>query len=277
MNKIIISKIIILFMVFISLNISGCGGLLQSYTEINSGIDKDTVWDKKQSPYLLRGDITVQANRTLTIEPGVVVTFSGNNKLIVEGTLRAEGTSANPIIFRQSGKYYITGWYGIVFKNKNVKDVSVLKYGNIYQARFAIYCDGGSPQISYCTITGNNAGVHLWNSNAIISNNTITDNIEHGLYIGSLNPTITNNLITRNVRGIICDYAPNPNIQQNDIFSNSEYDFYVNRSENDIQATNNWWGTTNETAIRQKIFDKQKNGEVGNVYINPISQHPFNQ
>jgi parallel beta-helix repeat protein len=277
MRTIIKLNIIILVGITISWCCNGCGGLFEHPTEITNGIDKDTVWDKQKSPYLLRGDITIQANSTLTIEPGVVLEFSGNNKFIVEGTLRAEGTANNPIIFKQSGKYFISGWYGIVFKSKNPKDNSVLKYGNIYQARFAIYCDGGSPQISYCTITANNIGVHLWNSNAIISNNKISDNIENGLYIGSMNPTITNNLITMNNRGIVCDYAPNPNIQQNDVYGNAEYDFYVSRTENDIQAPNNWWGTTNEPAIRQKIFDKQKDGSVGNVMINPIALKPFTQ
>ncbi len=75
----------------------------------------NVVWDQAHSPYHRRGDIIVQPNQTLTIEPGVVVMFSGNNKLRIEGTSKAEGTADNPIWFRQAGKYYISGYYGLQF------------------------------------------------------------------------------------------------------------------------------------------------------------------
>jgi parallel beta-helix repeat protein len=256
---------------------NSCGGLFERHTEISNSIGVDTVFDKTKSPYLIRGDVTIPANITLTVEPGVVLEFSGNNKLNIEGTFKAIGTESDPIVFKQLGKYYMTGWYGLVFKSKQANDASIVKYGNISQARFAIYCDGGSPQISYCTITANEIGIHLWNSNAVVSHNKISGNAQHGLYIGSLSPTISNNLITQNNRGIVCDFAPTPNIQQNDVYGNTEYDFYVMRTENDIQASNNWWGGTNEPAIRQKIFDKQKDGSVGNANINPIALKPFIQ
>jgi parallel beta-helix repeat protein len=250
----------------------GCGDLLQKQTEIINGIDKDTVWDKAHSPYYLRGDILIPVNTTLTIEPGTIVTFSGNNKLKVEGILKAKGTTPDPIWFRQAGKYFISGYYGIVFAGKQPKSNSILANCIITQARFAVYCDGDSPQITYCTITGNNEGVHLWNSNASVAHNNISNNNEDGVYIGSMNPTFINNLITGNWRGIVCDYAPNPYIQQNDIFGNTEYDFYLSRTEHDIYAQNNWWGIIDEQAIRQKIYDKQKDGALGNVIISPIQQ-----
>ncbi|MDI6782945.1 MAG: right-handed parallel beta-helix repeat-containing protein [bacterium] len=277
-KRILVTKyylsIILSLLVFL---ISGCGELLLKQTEIVNGIDQDTVWVQAHSPYLLRGDILIPAKVTLTIEPGVKVTFSGNNKLRVEGTLLAEGSSTEPIWFRQAGKYYISGYYGIVFAGKQPKSNSRLKNCIITHARFAIYCDGDSPQLSYCTITGNNNGVHLWNSNASVSYNNISNNSEHGIYIGSMQPRILNNLITQNGRGIVCDYAPEPFIQQNDIFGNFEYDFYLSKTENEMMLSNNWWGTSDETIIRQKIYDKQKDGALGKVSISPIAQRTFTQ
>ena len=257
--------------------LSGCGDLFEKVTEIGNGIDKDTVWDKAHSPYFLRGDIVIPVKTTLTIEPGVKVTFSGNNKLKVEGTLIAQGTSLDPIWFRQAGRYYVSGYYGLVFTNKQAQAQSKLSNCIITQARFAVYCDGDSPQISYCTITGNNVGVHLWNSNAVISNNRISGNIENGLYIGSMQPSIINNLITDNGRGIVCAYAPNPVIQKNDIFGNQEYEFYISKTESDIIAADNYWGVTDEPTVRQKIYDKAKDGSLGNVSITPIALKPFYQ
>ncbi|MCX7919632.1 MAG: right-handed parallel beta-helix repeat-containing protein [bacterium] len=253
----------------------GCGELLDKKTEIVTGITSDTVWGRAQSPYFLRGDILIPAQTTLTIEPGVVVMFSGNNKLKIEGTLIANGAASAPIIFRQAGKYYISGYYGLVFANKYSGKKSMISHCLITQARFAIYCDGDSPDISYCIITGNNVGVHLWNSNAVISHNRISDNIEHGVYIGSMQPTVTDNRIIHNGSGIICAYAPNPVIRNNDIYGNRAYDFVLAKTESDIIAINNWWGSTDEMFIRKKIFDKQHDGSLGNVMIIPLSQSCF--
>src|SRR5207253_3719754 len=58
-------------------------------------------WDDPDIVYRLSGDVTVAAGSTLTIAPGMVVkarTFNGDD-IIVSGTLIADATSAQPIIF----------------------------------------------------------------------------------------------------------------------------------------------------------------------------------
>ena len=64
-------------------------------------IGSDTVWDSAGSPYVIdaSADTTVLAGSTLTIRPGTVVKFAGAGKLQVEGTLLADGTTGQPIIF----------------------------------------------------------------------------------------------------------------------------------------------------------------------------------
>jgi len=60
---------------------------------------------KELSPFLIFGTVTVAPGKTLTIEPGVVLKFSPNlnpgqeSYLILEGNLRALGTTDEPIIF----------------------------------------------------------------------------------------------------------------------------------------------------------------------------------
>src|SRR5262249_52326577 len=57
-------------------------------------------WDHPDIVYVMTGDVTIPAGRTLTIAPGQIVKFFvGSNHLLVNGTLSAQGTTLLPIIF----------------------------------------------------------------------------------------------------------------------------------------------------------------------------------
>lgn len=87
-------------------------------------------WSAAQSPYAISGDLTVAAEKSLTIEPGVEIKFDGHYKLYVEGTLLARGNTADSIKFT---RYYDTSdslWYGLYFKNAqpSMLEYCVLEY-----------------------------------------------------------------------------------------------------------------------------------------------------
>lgn len=65
-------------------------------------IDTDTVWHATNSPYTVVGDISVAANTTLIIEPGVTVEFDPGQGMTVQGRLLADGTADQPILFTRS-------------------------------------------------------------------------------------------------------------------------------------------------------------------------------
>ncbi|MBN2137174.1 MAG: LEPR-XLL domain-containing protein, partial [Sedimentisphaerales bacterium] len=76
------------------------GGALADVAESVSGtITADTTWDNTGEPYRVTGDLTINPGVTLTIAEGVVVKFNGGRSMIVNGTLDARGTEAEPIIF----------------------------------------------------------------------------------------------------------------------------------------------------------------------------------
>jgi hypothetical protein len=82
-----------------------------SATDVQGMLLSDVTWDRRGSPYILKGDVTVAWGTTLTIEPGVEVlaasedaTGSGVDpervELVVEGTLVARGSESLPVTFR---------------------------------------------------------------------------------------------------------------------------------------------------------------------------------
>ncbi len=71
------------------------------------------VWTKANSPYLVVGEIHINSQDTLIIEPGVDVIFQGYYKVNVYGTLLAIGEIQDSILFTASDS--ATGWGGIRF------------------------------------------------------------------------------------------------------------------------------------------------------------------
>jgi len=91
----------------------------------------DTVWTAAEGPYRITADLTVPFGVTLTIEPGVTVFFEPDTKIIINGTLAADGLEYESIRFTSmpgaSGP-----WNGLQFINTGTNNRisrAVLEYG----------------------------------------------------------------------------------------------------------------------------------------------------
>ena len=65
---------------------------------LSGTISQDETW-RGHNVYCVTGNLTVASGKTLTIMPGAIVKFSSGLSLTVNGTLNAQGTRAQPIVF----------------------------------------------------------------------------------------------------------------------------------------------------------------------------------
>lgn len=93
-------------------------------------------------------DITIAAGATLTIEEGTDVEFENYTKLIVNGTLKVDGTSSDKVTFTADSK---GDWYGVVF-NSGASSSSYMKHCIVENAYIGIKIDGSDPTIEYCEV-----------------------------------------------------------------------------------------------------------------------------
>ncbi len=201
-------------------------------------------------------------------------------------------------------KYASTGVYAYgsspTIKNSRIE----------YNANFGIYStsvsifieDLGVPLIENCTISNNGGvpidvdrqggvyvkfgGIHLKNSlvennfgygiisvgsnagSVVASGITVRNNTLTGIK-GSI--TISNSKITENQQsGIISSGS----IHYNSIFGNIPYDLAV-ESADAVNASYNWWGTTNETLIQESIYDYYDDHNLGIVTYKPYISSPY--
>ncbi len=141
-------------------------------------------------PYVVGGTVNVKSGAVLTIEPGVQLDFVGGTRLQIGttfscgssscpsyGTLRAEGTSADPILFTAANGV-VGGWSYLYFYNSD-NQPSLIRNATIEKGTYGIRAAS-------------------WGTNLVLDNATIQDVTTTALYLtGDTNPTIKNLAINR--------------------------------------------------------------------------------
>ncbi len=106
---------------------------------------------------------------------------------------------------------------------------------------------------------------------AVIQQNYVANN-KCGISVGG--GTVEGNTITGNKVGIQC--AGSASIVHNNIYGNTQYSVYLTGSSN-VDASGNWWGTTDTQAISQSIYDSKSDFTLGTVTYTPILNQPSSE
>lgn len=225
-------------------------------------LDNRNITLSSQVDYDIGADITINANASLTLEPGVKMKFSSIAGLTNNGILIADGLAENPVVFtsinddsyggdtNENGNATIPGngdWDGIIFTSTAPAAASLLRYAHIKY--------GGGAGI---------AGLDL-STDVLVENSVISNSISHGIRVNAVSPVLSGNSIwgnsgsgvivegaatptlnlnqisTNNVDGITIGTGVNAVVNNNQIYLNREYGLR-NNGTNVIDATDNWWG-----------------------------------
>ncbi len=128
---------------------------------VGGTVSKSATWTDHGYPFLLDGELTVGSKATLNLGPGFT-TKSSFWPLTVNGTLKAEGTGEDPVLFTSQKEDAYFNWMGLVFKPGS--GASVLDHAAVrYVGRYGYWAAGievkkSSPTIEHSTISNNNYG-----------------------------------------------------------------------------------------------------------------------
>jgi len=252
--------------------------------------------------------LTIEAGVTVNLSNNYIQ-VNGTLRAIGTATdpiLFNEGRGPEGIIFTESSSdWNETTANGSIIENAVInsagvciENVSPKISNNTFHCRVEIH--GGAPLIlNNRFIRGD--GLDVCNSNATISGNVLSDNYQ-AMYVSitnsSFTPLIERNLIVNNVYGIgipiphattaspiirnntianntdgICIWNGGtalPVIIYNNIYGNTAHNFRLTDITNNIDATQNWWGTTGAQTISQSIYDFKNDFSLGNITFVPF-------
>ncbi|MDM8551597.1 right-handed parallel beta-helix repeat-containing protein [Desulfobacterales bacterium HSG2] len=203
------------------------------------GITEDTIWKRSESPYIITGNILVNENIRLEIEPGVVVKFSTppvasvGYYIRVDGILKAQGDENNPILFTAEDPLNhrwgciaftdtSTGWDETTLTGSVIRNCAIEYAGNSQE--------GGAEEFG-------GAAIRCSSASPLIAENLIRYSAGHGILAVGGDQRILSNRIHDTGAGIII--SPESALIENNYLINNAQGIYVNSGNNRIEIRNN--------------------------------------
>ncbi len=192
-------------------------------------LEKSKTLTKDYSPYVIGPTFGIGQDKTLTIEPGVVIKMRPGASLAVNGALKAEGTAENPIVFTSIKDDSFGGdtnqdgdaetpragdWGSIILRNdESIITHAIVRYGGNHDA-FAstwgnIRAEYASPAITH-SIIEHSATYGVWFKHAsstfeenIVRNNNANASIDStGMVVENGKVRIAKNTFDDNYYGL---------------------------------------------------------------------------
>jgi len=235
-------------------NSASCGGGICVYDRSTATLNKNTITDNLADS---GGGIYISYS-TVTISENTISNNSASGGGGISSSYGGIATISKNTITNNSGHSGggIRTHYGTIIISENIINTNSANYGG---------------------------GIHTLDSTITISNNAITDNwADNGGGINAHPGTviikdnkITRNSATKSEGGGIVIYSQ-PTINYNDIYDNTPYDVYNANScgSPHVNATYNWWGTTDEATIQAHIYDWFDDASLGIVDYSPYLTEP---
>jgi len=187
-----------------------------SATALPEKITENTTLTAAGNPYT--GSSTIESGVVVKVEPGVKFTIG---TLTVKGTLKAEGTAEEPVVFTGAKEASPGEWQSIKFEpgsGSSVLDHVEAKYGG-GTTTGPIYINGSSPTIVNSTVShSKGCGIQAMNGGSPeIAANHVSDSENFGIYYESFSGNtgdvnIHDNYVEGGQRGIRVRNATGSNI-----------------------------------------------------------------
>ena len=258
-----------------------------SATQTGGTLTSNATWTAASSPYVITSSIQVPENIVLTIEPGVTVTtqMSNGSMFIVNGVIEARGNATNKIIFDGNSNCSIFKTNHLISQGSVDLDYCVIRNG-----QSALWFDNtGYFNLTNSELSNLSRNSYLWypSQDVFIEYNAFTNTA--GFKIGTddyySNTTgsvyVKCNLFSNNQGYIIDNYASyglSKTYVNNNTFTfttGTILEVENGSTTADMDATANFWGTTNTSIIDSMINDRNDDSSCAS-YINylPILDIP---
>lgn len=232
----------------------------------------DTLWN---GSIVIDGQVKVFKGATLTIAPGTDIAFVrrdddkdglGDGTLIIEGSLQAIGTPAQPIHFHSAANDPQPGdWLEI---RVDFSKETLLRYCEIRDSAHALHAHFTKATVEESHIHDNIDGCRLGQGNFIFRHNLIEANEGKGINFRNSTIEIVDNIIRRNHAGIFLFETDRPPIiARNSFYANNDNFRLGDFFHRDLEIGSNWWGSSDPAMVAASIYDAGEDSTLGRVTV----------
>jgi hypothetical protein len=137
----------------------------------------------------------------------------------------------------------------------------------------------GIGYIYYASVVGNhvhhNSGCGIAASfGGSIEYNLVEENGGTGISVYGAGQRVEHNVVRGNAVGVAVGEAVSTTINYNDLYSNEEYELTTWLGGDSVDATSNWWGTTDPEVIAARIYDCHDDPLLMCVLFDPWCDEP---
>jgi len=256
---------------------------------ISGTLTTDTTLTLAGSPWSVPGDLVVPAGITLTIEPGVTLTFASgpvtpnlgdqqSAEIVVLGALNASGAPASPITF-QSTTTTRAAWGGIFLGGATA--AATVRYA-VLSAAYGIrtWAPGAVVQADHLGISNCTAGAHAVLGNIVLDSISVT-NCYEGVGTAASGTVSASNLLVVNslFEGIHSEGSGSMNVTNATVFGggNGIYGYGNFTLRNSIVANTRTGVEGNSTTqvLHSNVFNNLTNYAGVTPGTGTISQNPL--
>lgn len=245
-------------------------------------IKEDAAWS---GTVVLRGQNVVRRGSTLTILPGTVVKFAwsdedgnaiGDGELTVEGRLVARGTRENPILFTSArSEPRPKDW---TFVQISTSRDSVVENAIFEHAFTGLQVHYSTAEIRDNLFRNNYEGMRFSTTDILIEHNDFVGNA-YGIRCeaNGSRTTVRLNRFRANESAFfpVRKTWDSVKVHDNDFLDSSSYSVKLGQTQaENLDFSNNWWGTADSAAIEASLFDKTKEPTLGKVRYTPFLTAP---
>lgn len=219
---------------------------------------------------IFKGTQLVPQNSVLSFAPGTTVRLAADAGLTVNGKILSVGTVDKPITFTSLSDRKAGAWDEIAIEQ--ALD-SAFTYTIIEYANWGIHGHFTNLTLDHILVRHNSGGMRFRSGPVTVRNSVFRGNgIGIRSYMG--NAIIENSVITENEVGLfVRERGSGLTVKGNNFFANGDYNIRSGDfNSEDIQATGNWWGTSNP---EETFFDGRQEEGVGKVLFEPFLTEPL--
>ncbi len=243
--------------------------------------DREVVW---QGEVPIQGTVVIAAGERLVIRPGTRVRFAfrdddgdgaGDARIIVKGSIQARGTAAEPIEFAPAkpGPAAVAGWNEMLVEDAKCAEFIHCRFVGAQQA---VHAHRTPLTVEDCRFEGNGIGLRFTGGPVVIRRNRFAANGTAVRYWES-SPEVVANVFEGNATGIfIREGSAGSVVTGNNFISSADYHVKLGELQSaDVDARDNWWGTSRREEIERLIFDREDAGYLGRVRYDPPAPGPW--